>query len=113
MPFLAIDGVEVEIQTVNANESPELIGDKERMFAGNLRSTYRASKHKWENLLTGPMENSAVDALMAKNGTFVVVTGDMIPVTYIDALLTITNSQYIDRNGVDFVRYLSITIEEK
>lgn len=111
MAFLTIDAIEVEIQTSSANEEPTLIGDKVRSFAGNLRSTYSAQKRTWK-FITGPMEEISSNIIRAKNGTFVTLAGDFAP-TGVIALLTVTNAQYIDDRGIDFWRYLSLTLEEQ
>jgi hypothetical protein len=111
MAFLAIDSIEVEVQTSNANEEPLLVGDKVRGFFGNLRTTYITQKRTWK-FVSGPMTESASNTIRAKNGTFVTIAGSFASGS-ITALLTVTNAQYIDDQGIDFWRYLSLTLEEQ
>jgi hypothetical protein len=112
MAFLEIDGIPVDVQTTSATEKPLLIGDKVRTFFGNLRSTYITQKREWP-FLSGPLTQAEYDTLMAKNGTFVPVTGDFFTGATITAMVTFTENPYIDDRGISFLRYMNILIEEQ
>lgn len=112
MAFLEIDAIEVDIQTGNAVEELDMIGDKVRSLSGTLRSTYISEKRIWK-FLTGPLSETESNTLRAKNGTFVTLTGDFAVDISIEALLTVTEVPYIDNKGIDFWRYLQLLLEEQ
>lgn len=111
MPFLTIDGSEVEVQTSQATEKPQLIGDKVRAFNGDLRTTYITVKRNL-NFLSGPLIPADAITLLNKNGTIVLVAGDCIPASG-NYLVTFEDAQYIDDRGTTYYRYLDILLEQQ
>jgi hypothetical protein len=63
MPFITVNGLQLGILNDNADESNDIIGERERAFSGTLLSSVRAVKRSWA-LKTEPL-GSAVGVAWA------------------------------------------------
>ena len=78
MAFLVIDGITIPVSpTGGSTKTPTTIGSDSRAYAGNLRSTVRATKRSWQFTTKGLPEATALAIENAVNGgDFVDCSGD-------------------------------------
>ena len=94
--FLIINGITVDVVETGAKGGkPDRIGKSIRSFAGNLRSTQRASKKTW-SYLTAPMIAADFASLQvaAPDGSFATCDG---------ASLTAVTTCEVSYDGYDYV----------
>lgn len=110
MPFLTIGAIVVDIVSMTEDE-PELIGETERAYAGNLRTTNRTIKLNWSAVAN---EMTDADYYTLKTyiglGVGVVLDGDATNVSY-NVSVRITGCSFV-RNGTGFLRVPALKIRE-
>lgn len=96
MAFLTIDAVAIDILTESASEQePERIGDTQRAFSGNLRTTVRARKRVFE-FTAGPKTEAAYATLMAlDDGLPHACSGDAMNGATLSCLVQVNGGEYI------------------
>jgi hypothetical protein len=114
MAFLTIAGTAVDV-TDFQEDAPEEIGESVRAFAGNLRTTVRATKRRWK-AVTRPMLPADVLALRAlfEGGLHVWCGGTALDGATVLCRLTLDSVGYVKdyASGVRHQRVLSLTLAE-
>ncbi len=112
MAYLQVAGITVSIGRGGQSRQTRLsIGARSRAFAGNLRSSVRATKREW-SFQTNPLTVATYDTLVAAIGV-VTVAGDAIGST-ITADVEITDATDIedDADALTFKRVATLQIRE-
>lgn len=115
MPFLTIGtytDVPIAIDGARQVES-ELVGEIERAFAGNLRSTVRAAKRVWE-VTTGALSLTEANQLRSQASFTAAVncSGDLMTGATVSCFVTITESEYIPDSLTTQRQIMQLRIQE-